>query len=234
MFKTNLPPDSSWKWEEVKTYEVPLPTGRYVLVDDYKKLETIVNQLKMDEAAAMALCMGHEGRIEHLTKMVQYQHLYIQYLIGGMPKEEFKKCAKEFAEPLDINEAIKKAKKEVDTNHDIFEGANDIEGVILFLRSEIDKITKERDQAVEFLAMRMENLKENGKTILDFQAVWIQQANSRNNKLQIKVVELEKKLSECEKLKQGYYEEAVGGWKKVRDMEREAETAKTCVKKEGS
>lgn len=112
MLKTELPPDSSWKWEEVKEYENPLPTGRYVLADDYKKLEKIKNQLVIDEAAAMALCMNHEGRIEHLTKMVQYQQLYIQYLTGGITKKEFKKRAREFAEPLDIDRAIEEAKKE--------------------------------------------------------------------------------------------------------------------------
>jgi hypothetical protein len=112
MFKTELPPDSSWKWEEVKEYENPLPTGRYVLADDYNRLEKLYNNLVEAEAAAMALCLNHEGRIDHLSKMVQYQQIYIQYLIGGITKQEFKKQAKEFAEPLDIEEAIKKAKKE--------------------------------------------------------------------------------------------------------------------------
>lgn len=145
MLKTDLPPDSSWKWE-VKIYEDPLPTGRYVLADDYKKLETVVNQLKMDEAAAMALCMNHEGHIE--------------------------------------------------------------------------KITKERDQAVEYLSMRMEDLNKEGKTILDFQAVWIRQARSTNERLLEKVATLETKLSECETLKRGYYDEAAKGWEKFRELER--------------
>lgn len=143
MFKTDLPPDSSWKWE-VKIHEDPLPTGRYVLADDYNKLQITMNQfvlqasedrktleIKLDdwhkiadlrskeiirlqeaEAAAMALCINHEGHIEKLTKMIHYQQLYIQYLIGGISKQEFKKRAKEFAEPLDINRAIEEAKKE--------------------------------------------------------------------------------------------------------------------------
>lgn len=50
-------------------------------------------------------------RLKHLTKMVHYQQLYIQYLIGRITKREFKKRAKEFAEPLDINDAIKTAEE---------------------------------------------------------------------------------------------------------------------------
>jgi hypothetical protein len=50
--------------------------------------------------------------VVRLTKMIQYQQLYIQYLIGGITKQEFKKRAKVFAEPLDIDRAIKEAKRE--------------------------------------------------------------------------------------------------------------------------
>jgi hypothetical protein len=53
-------------------------------------------------------------RIDHLIKMVHYQELYIQYLIGGITKREFKKRAKEFAEPLDIKYALDKAEKRRD------------------------------------------------------------------------------------------------------------------------
>ena len=84
----------------------------------------------------------------------------------------------------------------------------------------LEQLTKERDQAVEFLSMKLENLNENGKTILDFQAVWIRQARVEIEKLQAKNSELEKKLSECEKLKNGYYNEAVEGWSKFREYDR--------------
>ena len=88
------------------------------------------------------------------------------------------------------------------------------------LSTALEKITKERDQAVEYLSMRMENLKENGKTILDFQAVWISQARATNEKLKAKVTALVKELIECEKFSQGYYNEAAKGWEKFRTLER--------------
>lgn len=83
------------------------------------------------------------------------------------------------------------------------------------------RLTEERDKAVEYLSMKLENLNKNGKTILDFQAVWIRQARSTNEKLQARVLELQKKLFECEKFKQGYYEQATEGWTKFRELERE-------------
>jgi hypothetical protein len=98
------------------------------------------------------------------------------------------------------------------------------------LSAVLEKTIKERDQAVEYLSMRMENLKENGKTILDFQAVWISQERALNEKLKAKVATLEKELIECEKFKQGYYEEAAKGWEKFRELERKVASA--YVKKE--
>lgn len=52
-----------------------------------------------------------QEEVVRLTKMIQYQQLYIQYLIGGISKHVFKKRAREFAEPLDIDFAIAKAKE---------------------------------------------------------------------------------------------------------------------------
>lgn len=45
-------------------------------------------------------------RIENLKKMVKYQQWYIQFLIGSISKDEFKKYALDLAEPLDILHAI--------------------------------------------------------------------------------------------------------------------------------
>ena len=53
---------------------------------------------------------------------------------------------------------------------------------------------KERDQAIELMSMRYENLNRDGKTILDFQSVWISQARSRIEKLEAKL-EKERYLS---------------------------------------
>jgi hypothetical protein len=110
---------------------------------------------------------------------------------------------------------------------DIFEGANDLEGTIDFLNSKIEKLTKERDQAVEFLSMRMEDLNKEGKTILDFQAVWIRQARDGIQRLQARNSELEAKLSECEKFKQGYYDEAAKAWAKLAEEDRKIKQAYT-------
>lgn len=69
MFKVDLPPDSSWKWK-MKTFDEPLPTGRYVLTEDYNKLQKEIIRLQEAEASAMALCMNQDGSIDRLMKRI--------------------------------------------------------------------------------------------------------------------------------------------------------------------
>jgi len=71
--------------------------------------------MRIHQTASKALeePFEEEGtEVVRLTKMIQYQQLYIQFLIGGISKHVFKKRAKVFAEPLDIDRAIKEAKRE--------------------------------------------------------------------------------------------------------------------------
>ena len=59
------------------------------------------------------------------------------------------------------------------------------------LEAKLAATEKERDQAIELMSMRYENLNKDGKTILDFQSVWISQARSRIEKLEAKIAALE-------------------------------------------
>ena len=63
---------------------------------------------------------------------------------------------------------------------------------------EAKKAFAERDKSVELLSLRYTNLNQDGKTILDFQNVWIEQARDRNIKLEAEIALLKNENGEMD------------------------------------
>lgn len=57
------------------------------------------------------------AKIKELENKLSYYKLYVEFLVGSISKDEFKKIAVTYAEPLNIEAAVALAKKE-DLNHD--------------------------------------------------------------------------------------------------------------------
>lgn len=68
---------------------------------------------------------------------------------------------------------------------------------------QLEELKKNFDNLVELLSIRCENLNENGKTILDFQAVWIRQEKDINSKLREEVAVLKEDIACFEAMKEG-------------------------------
>jgi hypothetical protein len=58
------------------------------------------------------------------------------------------------------------------------------------LERALREMLRERDEARELLTMRLENMNRNGKTILDFYAVWLRQARDRATKAEAALLAL--------------------------------------------
>ena len=205
--------------------------------------------------------------------------------------EELLRCQKSFEEEIEKlkSKAHKwlpeylQAKAEIEYQEGLVEQMTVINKQV---NADAKALKKKLDECVELMSMRYENLNRDGKTILDFQAVWIRQERDINSKLQEEVtalkeanLELAKKygevqavlfdrdqdpnensklreevaemkaeisrlkddpdgydqlyknnlklraeLEQCNKFKQGYYDEAAIGWEKFRAAERDLDT----------